>query len=70
MENILANQAHSAIEHDLEERVIIREEEKKRLSGEREDLSPREEGEIATARNRRMLGNDLFSPAAAKRQVD
>ncbi|KAG8481239.1 hypothetical protein CXB51_026058 [Gossypium anomalum] len=69
-ENLMAKQTNSTMEHDLEERVLIREERKKRHRGESADQTIREECDIATARSRRLLENNLLSPVAVKRPSD
>ncbi|KAH1073600.1 hypothetical protein J1N35_025928 [Gossypium stocksii] len=58
--------AHYVMEHNLEERVLIGEEGKRKTQEESEDQKIREEGNIAMAKSRRLLDNTLLSSATAK----
>ncbi|KAL1135981.1 hypothetical protein V6Z11_A12G209900 [Gossypium hirsutum] len=60
-ENLLIGQVQTAMDHDLEDEVVIGEEGKKRARGEIE------ESNIGMLRNRRMSEVSQLSSAAAKR---
>lgn len=68
--SIEMDHSQNAMEHDLEEGVIIGEEGKKRSRGEIEESSSRDGYEAFTTRTRRELGSRHVLSAAAKRQAD
>ncbi|TYI07891.1 hypothetical protein ES332_A10G257400v1 [Gossypium tomentosum] len=70
MENALVDQAHTTMDHDLEDAVIIGEEGKKRSRRKIDDLTGKDEISNVIPRNRRMVELNHLLSAAAKRQVD
>ncbi|KAG8492813.1 hypothetical protein CXB51_010148 [Gossypium anomalum] len=68
--NLMLKQAYTDMEHDLEERVLIGEEGKKRARGEIEGAIVLEKENSPTGRSRRLLEGNNFVSATTKRQAD
>lgn len=64
------DQIQIAMDYDLEDGILIREEGKKRNRGEMEGLTEKEGSDNDKARNRKMVEFNLVSSAVATRQAD
>lgn len=68
--NLSGSLIHTLMEHDLEDKVLIGEEGKKRNKGEIEDILAKEETNTLVVKNRRIVEVRYLLSAAAKRQAD
>lgn len=65
----MTDQAHDAMDHDLEDAALAGEEGKKR-SREENDVVLTNEGIISPERSRRLINLNHLTSTAAKRQAD